>query len=199
VEMLEKFDRELFLTLNGFHTTFLDYTFWIGSLVLTWIPLYIFFFILALKKFKNKSWIPLLGAALLILATDKTSVLIKNSVKRVRPTHNIEIQEKVHVLFMDKGGQFGFVSSHAANMWGLATYMILLMNFRKRYFSFLLLFWAAFVSYGRIYAGVHYPADVAGGALLGILLAFVIFKLQNLLLIRTSTGNPNENVHSTAL
>ena len=37
--------------------------------------------------------------------------------------------------------------------------------FRK--WKYLFLIWAASVSYGQIYVGVHYPFDILGGALLG--------------------------------
>jgi undecaprenyl-diphosphatase len=37
--------------------------------------------------------------------------------------------------------------------------------------------WAGFVSYSRIYNGVHYPADIAVGALVGIIIGCVMYKL----------------------
>ena len=126
----------------------------------------------------------MLAAGLLAVATDQGSVLVKNKIQRYRPTHNLELKSKVHRIFNESGGKFGFVSSHAANTWGLAMFLILLLNFKKRYFAFLILFWAALVSYGRIYSGVHYPSDVLGGALLGMLLGFLIFKLQNFILVK---------------
>lgn len=33
----------------------------------------------------------------------------------------------------------------------------------------------------RVYAGVHYPLDIVGGALIGIVVAFLVFKLRELL------------------
>jgi len=47
-----------------------------------------------------------------------------------------------------------------------------------------LIVWATIVSYSRIYLGVHYPADVIGGAALGTALAFGVNLLLNAL-IRT--------------
>jgi undecaprenyl-diphosphatase len=182
LETLENFDRQLFFFLNRNHTPFFDSVFSITSLTATWIPLYLFFLFLIIRKYRSACWVPLLGAALVIGLSDRSSVLIKNSVERYRPSHNLEIKNKVLLLNGDRGGQFGFVSSHASNVFGLAVYLILLLKFRKKYFSFLLLLWALFVSYSRIYEGLHYPSDILGGAMLGAALAFLVFKIQQLVL-----------------
>jgi undecaprenyl-diphosphatase len=41
--------------------------------------------------------------------------------------------------------------------------------------------WALISSYSRIYIGVHYPGDVLAGAVLGILVGLIIWKLTTLL------------------
>lgn len=75
------------------------------------------------------------------------------------------------------GGQYGFVSSHAANAFGLATFIILLLPKKYNVLKWIVAFWAVLLSYSRIYNGVHYPADVIVGALIGVLLAFLVFTL----------------------
>jgi len=43
-----------------------------------------------------------------------------------------------------------------------------------------LIIWASFIALSQVYVGLHYPADIVGGALLGSLvgwIAFLIFKL----------------------
>jgi undecaprenyl-diphosphatase len=74
-----------------------------------------------------------------------------------------------------RGGKFGFISSHATNAFALATFLSLL--FRKPGFTIFMFTWAAVVSYSRIYLGLHYPADILGGALLGVLISLLIFIL----------------------
>ena len=48
-----------------------------------------------------------------------------------------------------------------------------LASFRRRILAGLLTFEAGIVCYSRVYLGVHYPLDVAGGVLLGIAIALV--------------------------
>ena len=182
MDWIETLDKNLFLFLNGFHSSFFDLFFSWTNKVITWIPLYLLFLFLMIKKFRSKSWIPLVMTAILVVSTDQSSVLIKNSVKRYRPSHHLQIKEKTHLIQQEKGGQFGFVSSHASNIWGIAVFIILVLKVKDKKALALLLFWAMVVSYGRIYSGVHYPLDVIGGALLGIGIAYIIFKVLTRLL-----------------
>jgi undecaprenyl-diphosphatase len=72
---------------------------------------------------------------------------------------------------------YGFVSSHAANTFALAMFLALFFKNRINYFAVYIFLWAAFVSYSRVYNGVHYPADIAVGALLGMLIGWGTYKL----------------------
>jgi undecaprenyl-diphosphatase len=40
---------------------------------------------------------------------------------------------------------------------------------------------AGLYGFARVYAGVHYPLDIVGGALIGVVVAFLVFKLMELL------------------
>jgi undecaprenyl-diphosphatase len=175
IEFLSNIDTQLFLLLNSINSPLWDTVMWHISGKLTWVPLYLLIVFFIAKKYRWKTiWI-LLAVALVVLASDQLSVhLFKNVFERLRPCHNPEIRDLVHVVNRC-GGKYGFVSSHAANTFGVAVF--LLMLFKKSWFSLAILFWAALVSYSRIYLGVHYPADIAVGGILGAAVGFGIWEL----------------------
>ncbi|MBL7883937.1 MAG: phosphatase PAP2 family protein, partial [Bacteroidia bacterium] len=168
IESIKQLDTELFLYLNSKHTAFFDVVMYWASHKLFWIPLYSFFLYLAYKYFGKKVWIVALTATIAIVLSDQISTqLFKNVFLRYRPCHNLLIQSQIH-LNGNCGGTYGFVSSHAANTFALATLLFLLFKNKIKYFGIVIFSWASFVSYSRIYNGVHYPADISVGALLGI-------------------------------
>jgi len=143
----------------------------------SWIPLYLILAVLMSFKFKWKFLIILPFVALLIFFADQISVhFFKDVFLRLRPCHNPTIADLVHIVNNHCGGQYGFVSSHAANTFALAVFVGLVLKKHFKWMLCFLIIWAAIVSYSRIYLGVHYPGDILGGALLGALIGFVMWK-----------------------
>lgn len=177
MESIKYWDTQLFLWLNDKHNAFFDVTMFGASNKLIWIPLYIFFLYLIIKNFKSKSiWI-LLTIGILMLCADQFSVGLKNYFQRLRPCHEPDLEGLVHIVNSKCGGKFSFVSSHASNHFAIATFLSLLFKNTYRYFSLFIVLWAAVIAYSRIYLGVHYPGDVIGGSILGILLGFIFGKI----------------------
>ncbi len=75
------------------------------------------------------------------------------------------------------GGAFGFVSSHAANSFALAGFIWFILKPAFPKIGFVLFPWAALVAYSRIYLGVHYPGDILVGAVLGLLISWLVWKI----------------------
>ena len=169
IERLIQFDVDLFLFLNGIHNSYLDFVFWWASQTLVWIPVFICFLYFVIRVYRWQALFVVLFVAVCILITDQVAFYgFKETFQRLRPTHNYYLHYRVYTLHGYLGGDYGFVSNHAANYFGLATFLSILLFRKIRHFTLLVFFWASVISYSRIYMGVHYPADVACGALLGI-------------------------------
>lgn len=185
IEVLKQADTSLFLFLNGCHSVFFDAFFWRVSQTSTWIPLYLLVAFIIIRHHRLQGLWVVLFAVALVAVTDQLSVhLFKNVFERLRPCHEPALEGLVHLVRNKCGGQFGFVSSHAANTFGFATFTTLF--FRSRYYGFAIFFWALMVGYSRIYLGVHYPGDVVFGGLFGITCGYVFFLAKNLVIRKKS-------------
>lgn len=178
IEQLISWDKELFLFLNGMHSGFWDVVMSGASNKFLWIPLYVLLIYRVIRDHKkNAPWI-ILTLILVVAAGDLLSVHgFKNVFMRLRPCHDPELEGLVHIVNNKCGGQFGFYSSHAANHFAVAVFMILVFRGRFRYFAPLMLLWAGTIAYSRIYLGVHFPLDVLAGTLAGILMGYLGFAV----------------------
>jgi undecaprenyl-diphosphatase len=171
IETINYWDEKAFLWLNSFHLEALDPVVLQLTQTITWIPLYVLLLYLIYRiDPKNTLWI-LGGVMLTILLADQVSSgLMKPYFERLRPCHDQRWEGMMHV-YGRCGGLYGFVSSHAANTFGLATFLTLKLGKKQKAIAWLFLY-ALVVSYTRIYLGVHYPLDLFFGALVGVLAAF---------------------------
>jgi len=80
------------------------------------------------------------------------------------------------------GGLYGFISSHATNVFALAIFI--LSYLRRHWLTGVLLVWATFVSISRIFMGVHFPGDILAGALVGTLIGWGVWQLLRYLFQR---------------
>jgi undecaprenyl-diphosphatase len=183
LEFLNDIDTQLFLFLNGFNSPVWDKIMWLISGTYIWLPFYGVILFLIFRKLKSKGWITLFVLILLVLIADQGSVhLFKNVFQRLRPCHQPQIADLVHIVNGKCGGNYGFVSSHAANTFAFATFIFLF--FKHTPSRFLLYIWAALVSYSRIYLGVHYPFDILGGAVWGIIAAYGLFRIHEMIQVK---------------
>lgn len=178
LQYLKDLDESLFLYLNGLHTDFFDVLMHWITYQQTWYPFYALIIIWMTWKFKTKAILPIITIIIAITLSDQfTSSFMKPFFERLRPCHDPEIDYLVH-LVNGCGGQFGFASSHASNSFALATLLYLFLKPFLKYTSIIFV-WSALVSYSRIYVGVHYPGDVITGALVGLLIGWILFYLYS--------------------
>lgn len=192
IDQLLEIDKQLFLVLNRMHTSWFDPVMVLFSKTGASIPLFAFLLYQIYTVYKEKTWSILLSVALLILMTDQfTSGLMKPLFERLRPSHDPSLEGMVHLVDGYTGGSYGFASSHAANTFGVAMFLCCLLKTTKPWIVWLFA-WAAFVSYTRIYLGLHYPGDILVGALVGVMFGWLVFKVY--LRIKTLIENRKTSV-----
>lgn len=179
-EALKELDRALLLKINSHHHPIIDQIMWFLSL--TWPTIFIIFAVAFYfyRRFHARKAVEfLLGCALVFACCDSSSNAIKHSVKRYRPTHNLEIRQMVHTVNDYRGGQYTFFSGHAANTFGVITFIFLcLRNFTLKQ-RLLLYLYPFMVVYSRMYLGVHYPSDIVTGAMVGFGFGSLGFLVMN--------------------
>ena len=178
---LQNWDRWLFNKINNDWTnSFLDTIFPFWREAICWAPLYTFLLIFVLVNFGKKAWPWVFGLLITVMLTDQfSSSILKPFVNRPRPCHDLLLADHIRLLLNTCSDSRSFTSSHATNHFGIAffIYFTLKPYIKKWGYGFFL--WAASISYGQVYIGVHYPTDVICGALLGSIIGFTTSRFFN--------------------
>ena len=181
IQQLIGFDQELLLKINGSDSLFWDGFMWMATNKLTWIPMAIALLYVIFKNNKIKEAFLLIGLIILVitLADQISSGFCKPYFARFRPTQDPELMYQIDVVNGYRGGMYGFTSSHAANTFGVALFLSLVM--RSWSLSIILFIWAALNAYSRMYLGVHYPGDIFFVTLTGLGSGILMYLLYNYL------------------
>jgi membrane-associated phospholipid phosphatase len=175
VEALIAIDRWLFRLINdGMANAFFDAILpWCRERVF-WAPFYLF--VVAFGWFnlgpRRSGFILLAMVVTLGLADFTSSTLIKKNVQRIRPCNDSSMQVQLRLEHCGSG--YSFTSSHATNHFAVATLLIGVYGGYHRRVRPILLMWAATIAFAQVYVGVHYPFDVFCGAVLGVLLGYLV-------------------------
>jgi undecaprenyl-diphosphatase len=110
-------------------------------------------------------WLTLIAVAL----ADWSAMGIKALVDRDRPP--VDYAEPKTLVPVPHDASFP--SGHAATSFAAAT----MLSFAFPRLAPALFLLAAAVAFSRVYVGVHYPLDVIGGAVLGVLVAIALRRL----------------------
>ena len=189
LEQLLHIDTEILLAINGWHAPWADTLMWIISAKATWIPLYLLLVGLLVWRYRkpamtNVKWLQRVPVCVVMITVIGLAVgaadfiasgILKDLVARPRPTRVPELEGVLHLVRGYRSGQYGFVSSHAANTMAVA--LLFSLIWRNKIATVGLMLWVAANCYSRMYLGVHYPLDILGGLMVGALVALLAFAL----------------------
>lgn len=134
-----------------------------------WAPLYIFIIAFVLINFKEKGfWWFVLFLVTVALCDMTGTYIFKHNVERIRPCNLSDLAFQVRLLVPCPAG-YGFTSNHAANHFGMSTFFLITFRHvlgRRTWWIYL---WAFSICYAQVYVGIHFPSDILGGAVLGII------------------------------
>ncbi len=177
IDYLNDIDADALLAVNGLHNAFQDAFWWMVSAKWSSLLIVLALFWILLRQNRRHALLVIAMIALAVLVADQVSSgLIKHLVERLRPTQDPSLSNMVHIVNGYRGGKYGFVSSHAANFMAVATLLSLIT--RQRWVLFSLVTWALLQCYSRMYLGVHYPGDIMGGIIVGLLAGWLIWRLM---------------------
>lgn len=180
-QTIHEWDIELFHRINTVWTNaFLDHNFPWWRDATTWYPLYLFLLIFIFINFGWRAWTWVLFIIINVTLTDQfSSSVVKQWIARPRPCQDPEMMGYVRMLLNHCSGGNSFPSSHATNHFGAAVFLFCTLRKYCGNWIYLFFFWAATVSYGQVYVGVHYPADVLAGAIIGSIIGYIAALIYN--------------------
>lgn len=130
-----------------------------------------------------------IGITLMILIVLSTLLTgyIKCGVDRDRPEYEYEgidfpvsISRDTYALFCEGSSNASYPSGHAARAMIFGVILGYALSERFPRGAYLLLLYPALISLSRVYVLQHYPMDVVGGAVIGLMLAGVMAKKTKL-------------------
>ncbi len=111
---------------------------------------------------------------LTVAVSDQTGMLFKNFFERLRPCRQSVMPFRLLVEYCPSS--FSFISNHASNHFAMASFIFFSLTGMATIYRSLFFLWAILVCYAQVYVGVHYPADVFAGAIVGFLLGWLFSK-----------------------
>ncbi len=180
LEQILEWDKKLFLAIHdGWSSNVLDTIMPILRNPLFWIPVYAFLLYFSIRKFGRNGLLWCLALIVVFGLTDFTSAsILKPYFNRLRPCNEPMLQQFIHDVVSCGSGK-SFPSSHSSNHFGISFFIIFTLGRLFNWMKIPAILWAVVVVVAQVYVGVHYPLDILGGLLLGLISAGVVSSIFN--------------------
>jgi undecaprenyl-diphosphatase len=182
LDTLISLDQSIFMLLNsGYTFSFLDWFMPFITNAKTWMPIILIVWLYMLAVGDRKMRVLALALLVAVGCTDLICArLLKKNIGRLRPCSLQETATFKCRLLLPRKSSKSFPSNHAANTAAFAATIFFFMGIKL---AVPFIFLAIIIGYSRIYVGVHFPADVLAGWVVGIFLAWLTWKLLSRLLL----------------
>ena len=180
---LVEWDQKVFIKLNSEWTNpFFDaITPYLRSPI-CWAPFYLFLLVFVLMNYRAKGawWVVFLLCTVALTDLTGTNVF-KHVFERPRPCNDPDFYSHVRLLLnhCSPSTSYSFISNHAANHFGMATFIYITFRSILKKWTLIFFLWAILVAYSQVYVGVHYPLDVLAGALVGSVWGYLVAHIFN--------------------
>ena len=177
-QQIKDIDQALFYQINGvWHHPILDAVLPWTRHSNNWIPLYIGLLGWLIYQVGWKTFKWLLFALINVGLTDQiSSSVFKPFFHRLRPCNDPALFGKTRLLLEQCAGGFSFTSSNAANHFGIAMFIFMTWGVTQKKYTRFFFVWAGIIAFAQIYVGVHYPLDIVGGTIIGLISGFTMAK-----------------------
>ena len=165
---------------NAFLDVVMPFVSTLGNAGFIWIALTI---VLLISKKHRKTGI--LMALALVFDVILCNGILKNAIARTRP---FDVNTAISLL-VKKPTDYSFPSGHTAASFAAVTALF----FAKEKYRYQALVLAVLIAFSRLYLYVHYPTDILGGILVGILCGVIAYLITRKKLKFGSMNGQKEN------
>ena len=167
-EFFHELDVFVLQTINhsfhNFYTDLLAFNLSYMGVIYFWVIVMILLYLFGGQKAKSVAKRMFIVLVLVVIV----SVLLKELILRPRPYTQL-----TGLIVLDPQTDYSFPSGHTI----IATSMSYVLA--KEYNKYILMIIPVIVALTRLYMGVHYPSDVMGGFLIGLIIAYLVERYIN--------------------
>jgi len=186
IRTLSQFEEKIFRSINGSHTTFLDYLMMLASNLFLTIPIFVIIAIFSAKYYKDQGYYhPRTNASVVIIILFLSFIfcflllpqIFSFFLDRTKPCLNPNVSSWLRVVNEDCDASYTSFAFRPCIMFCITSFLFFTFKSDFKNTVLFLFFWSLLVSYSRIYLGVHYPSNVLLADIIGIFCGYITNRM----------------------